>query len=69
MIKTSLKPALDLGCAALANLKKKHLVEEQKVLNFNKECRLFVIKAVENLQSRMAIRSTFVKKYVMPKSA
>ena len=60
----SLKPALDLGCGAtnlLANLRKKDLVEEQKVLNFNKECRVFVIKAVENLRSRMAIGTTFVK--------
>ena len=60
----SLKPALDLGCAAtnlLANLRKKYLVEEQKVFFFNKECRLFVIKEVENHQSRMAIGSTFVK--------
>ena len=34
-----LKPALDLGCAAtnlLSNLRKKDLVEEQKILNFNK---------------------------------
>ena len=41
----SLKPVLDFGCAAtnlLANLRKKDLVEEQMVLNFNKECRLFI---------------------------
>ena len=64
MIKASLKPALDIGCAAtnlLANLRKKDLVEEQKVLNFNKECGTFVIKVVRNLRSRMAIGSTFVK--------
>ena len=51
----SLKPALDLGCAAtnlLSNLRKKDLVEEQKILNFNKECRVFVTKAVESLRSR-----------------
>ena len=42
-------------------LRKKDLVEEQKVLNFNNECRVFVIKAVENLQSRMAVGSTFIK--------
>ena len=68
----SLKPVLVLGCAAtnlLSNLRKKDLVEEQKVLNFNKECRVFVIRAVENLRSRMAIGTKFVKKYVMPKSA
>ena len=48
----SLKPALELGCAAtnlLTKLREKDLVEEQKVLNFNNECRVFVIKAVENL--------------------
>ena len=59
----SLKPALDLSCAAtnlLANLKKNDLIEEQKVLNFKKEYRLFFIKAVENLRSIMAIGSTFV---------
>ena len=62
--KASLKPVLDLGCAAtnlLMKLRKKDLVEEQKVLNFNNECRVFVIKAVENLQSRMAVGSTFIK--------
>ena len=42
-------------------LRKKDLVEEQKVLNFNNECRVFVIKAVENLQSRIAVGSTFIK--------
>ena len=60
----SLKSALDLGCAAtnlLANLRKKDLVEEQKILIFNKECRLFVLQAVENIRSRMAIGSTIVK--------
>ena len=62
--KASLKPVLDLGCAAtnlLMKLRKKDLVEEQKVLNFNNECRVFVIKAVENLQRRMAVGSTFIK--------
>ena len=62
--KASQKPVLDLGCAAtnlLAKLRKKDLVEEQKVLNFNNECRVFVIKAVENLRSRMAVGSTFIK--------
>ena len=55
---------LDLGCTAtnlLANFRKKDLVEEQKVLNFNKECRVLVIKAVENLGSRMPIGNTSVK--------
>ena len=59
----SLKPALDLGCAAtnlLSILRKKDLVEEQKILNFNKECRIFVIKAVESLRSRTAIETTSV---------
>ena len=41
----SLKPALDLGCAAtnlLANLRKKDLVEEQKVLVSTKNVEYFL---------------------------
>ena len=50
--RTSLKPVIELGCAAtnfLANLRRKDLVDEQKVFNFNKDCRIFVVTAVENL--------------------
>ena len=59
----SQKPAPEtlVGLQTISKFEGKDQVEEQKVLNFNKECRVFVIKAVENLRSRMAIGSTFVK--------
>ena len=44
--RTSLKPVVELGFAAtnlLANLRRKDQVDEEKVFNFNKDCRIIVV--------------------------
>ena len=62
--RTSLKPVVELGCAAtnlLANLRRKDLVDEEKVFSFITDCRIFAVKAIESFPSSMYIGSTFVK--------